>query len=94
MSNVWENTDGCTNQYRCATVLYLLLVLAHAYNIIIYHGAGSPGHIREVFYDLNYTNKWFLSMLMTTLKLPSAANDDTQMVMHTSTVNTEIILAS
>ena len=26
---IWENTDGCAEQYLCATVIYLLWILAH-----------------------------------------------------------------
>ena len=34
-STIWESTDGCADQYRWATALYLLPMLAHAYNTII-----------------------------------------------------------
>ena len=44
MSTIWGNTDGCAEQYRCATALYLLSMLAHAYNTITDRGGGSPGH--------------------------------------------------
>ena len=29
ISTIKENTDGCNEQYHCATALYLLSVLAH-----------------------------------------------------------------
>ena len=32
LSTISENTDVCLEQYRCATVLYLLSILAYAYN--------------------------------------------------------------
>ena len=44
MINIWENNNGCADQYRCATALYLLSILAHAYNTIIDRGVGEPGH--------------------------------------------------
>ena len=53
MITIWENTDGCEDQYLCATALYLLSMLAHAYNIIIDCGVGSPGHGIEVVDGLN-----------------------------------------
>ena len=28
LSTIWENTDGCTEQYICASTLYLMLVLS------------------------------------------------------------------
>ena len=57
MSTKLGNTDGYAEQYCCATAVYLLSMLAHSYNIIIYCGVGAPGHGREVFYGLNTTNK-------------------------------------
>ena len=64
------NTDGCAEQYFCATALYLLSMLSHAYNIIINPGVGATGHGREVVGGLNYTRKRFLSMLIKTVQLP------------------------
>ena len=71
-SNIWENKDGCTKQYRYATALYLLSMLAHAYNIIIDCVVEKLGHGREVFDGLNATDKLFLLMLMKTVQLPGA----------------------
>ena len=45
MSNIGENTGGCAEQYRYETALYLLLMLAHAYNIIIDRGVRVPVHV-------------------------------------------------
>ena len=67
MITMWENTDGCAEQCRYATALYLLSMLAHSYNIVIDCGVEAPGHLREVVNGLNYTKKTFLSMLMTTV---------------------------
>ena len=90
---IWENTDGCTDQYLCTTALYLLSMLAHAYNIIIDSGVGEPGHGRYFVDGLNDTNKKFLSMLTTNVKLPGAAAYELERAMHTSTEKTDIGLA-
>ena len=74
MSTIWENTDGCVDKYRCATALYLLYMFAHAYKIIIDYGVGASAHDREVVDGLNATNKRCCTMLMETVKLPSAAD--------------------
>ena len=42
----WENTNDCAEQYKYATTLYLLSILAHAYNIIIDCDVGSQGYGR------------------------------------------------
>ena len=81
------------DQYCRVNVLYLLSMLAHAYNTIIDRGVGAPGHGREVVGGLSYTEKWFISILIITVQLPSAASCESQMAMHTSTSNTDISLA-
>ena len=59
-SNIWENIDGCADQYRCTTSLYLLSMLSNTYNIAIYNGAGSTGHDKDVVDGLDDTNKRFI----------------------------------
>ena len=41
---IWENTDGCAEQYRCASALYLMSVMSQTYSIIIDQGISTPGH--------------------------------------------------
>ena len=31
LSTIWENTDVCPEQYICASVLYLMLVMSQCY---------------------------------------------------------------
>ena len=57
-----------------------------------WRGVVEPGHVRDVVDGLNVTNKMFISMLMTTVKLPGAAAYESYMVIHTSTANTDISL--
>ena len=93
MSTIWGNTDGCADKYCCENELYLLLMLAHAYNITIDRGVGAPVHGREVYYGLNATYKWLISMLMKTVQLPGAADYVSHMTINTSTAKTDIVLA-
>ena len=44
LSTIWENTDGCAEQYICASALYLISVMSHCYSIIIDRGISAPGH--------------------------------------------------
>ena len=41
---IWENTDVCAEQYRCASALYLMSVMSKTYSIIIDLGISVPGH--------------------------------------------------
>ena len=48
LSTIWENTDGCAEQYICASALYLMSVMSQTYSIIIDRGISTPGHGKEV----------------------------------------------
>ena len=53
LSTIWENTDGCDEQYRCASALCLMSVMSQTYSIVIYHGISALGHGKEVVDGLN-----------------------------------------
>ena len=42
ISNIWDNTYGCDEHYRCATDLHLISILKKSYNKIIEHGISAP----------------------------------------------------
>ena len=44
LSTIWENTDGCAEQYRCAFALHLMSVMSQCYSVIIDRGISAPGH--------------------------------------------------
>ena len=92
-SNIWENTDRYDEQYICKTELYLLSMLSHSYNIVIYRGVGTPGHGKYVVDGLNATDKRFLKMLMKTVQLPGESTNDSYMAMYNKTSNADISLA-
>ena len=75
MITIWENMDGCAEQFLCATALCLISMLACAYNIILDCGVGALLHRREVVDGLNATYIRFILMLMTTLQLTGEASD-------------------
>ena len=33
LSTIWENTDGCVEQYKCDSALYLMSVMSQTYSI-------------------------------------------------------------
>ena len=41
---IWENNDGCAEQYRCAIALYLMPVLSQRHSIIFDLVIGAPVH--------------------------------------------------
>ena len=68
-------------------------MLSHSYNIVIDGDFGSPGHGKYVVDGLNATYNFFLSVFMTTVQLPGAATNDSQIFVHTSMINTYISIS-
>ena len=60
LSTIWENTDGCAEQYRCASALYLMSVMSKTYSIIIDRGISAPGHGKEVVDGLTAVDKIYI----------------------------------
>ena len=70
LRTIWENTDGCDEQYRCASTLYLISVMSQCYSIIIDQGISAPEHGKEVVDGLNSVDKRYVYQLMSNVKLP------------------------
>ena len=60
MSTVWEDTNGCAKQYKCALAIYLMIVLSSSYGIIMDHEINAPGHGKNFVDGLNLTEKYYL----------------------------------
>ena len=56
-TTMWEETDGCAKQYRCATAMYLLLLISVRFNIVIDRAVRTPGHGKVVVNGLNATDE-------------------------------------
>ena len=48
MSTVWDDTNGCINQYMCALDMYLMTVLLYLYGIIMDRAVNAPGNVNNV----------------------------------------------
>ena len=67
---IWENTDGCAEQYICATALYLMSVLSQSHSIIFDQDIIALGHGKEVVEGINAIDKRYMYQLMSTVQLP------------------------
>jgi hypothetical protein len=56
-STILDHTNGCSKQYRSATVLYCLSLLTASYGIIINRAIGAPGRGKDEVDGLNATDK-------------------------------------
>ena len=69
LSTIWGKNDGCDEQYRCVSTLYLMSVILQCYSIIIDRGISAPGHGKEVVDGINYFDKRYIYQLMSTIQL-------------------------
>ena len=60
LSTIWGNTDGCVEQYRCASALYIMSVLSQLHSIIIDRGIIAPVHGKEVVDGINAIDKRYI----------------------------------
>ena len=60
LSEIWKNTDGCDEQIRCASALYLMSVMSQWYSVIINRGIVASGHSKEVVYGINSVDKRYI----------------------------------
>ena len=93
LSTIWENTDGCDEQYRCASALYLMSVMSQTYFIIIERDISAPGHGKEVVDGLNTVDKSYIYQLMSKVQLLGSVKFHSQIKMHTVTENKDVSLA-
>ena len=57
---MWENIDGCAEQYTCAFSLYLMLFMSQCYLLIIDRGISAHRHGNEVVAGLNAVDKRYI----------------------------------
>ena len=60
MSTVWEDTDGCAKQYRCALAIYVMTLLSSPYGIIMDRAINETGHGNNLVDELNATERRYL----------------------------------
>ena len=59
MSTLWEDTNGCDNQYMCALSIYLMTVLSYFYGVIMDREINALGRGNNVVDRLNATYKHY-----------------------------------
>ena len=69
---IWENTDGCAEQYIFSTALYLMSVLSQRHSNIFDRGISATGNGKEVVDVLNAIDKRYMYQLMSTDQLPGS----------------------
>ena len=93
LSTIWESTDGCAEQYRCASELYLMPVLSQCWSILFYLDIIAPGHGKDVVDGINDIDKCYIYQFMSNNKLPGSKTFDSQIIMNSCTENNDFSLA-
>ena len=79
---MFDNTDGCAKQYRCATALHLLTMLSVKHNITIDRAVAAPGHGKDLIDGLNAVDKMYLKELMMRTSVAGEAEEDRKIKSH------------
>jgi hypothetical protein len=79
---MFDNTDGCAKQYRCATALHLLSMLAVKYKIVIDRAICAPGHGKDLIDGLNAVDKMYLKELMMRTSQAGETEEDRKIKSH------------
>jgi hypothetical protein len=83
---MWDQTDGCSAQYRCSKAFYLLSYLSVTYSISIDRAIDAPGHGKDVVDGLNATLKRFLGTCLRMTNMPEVhRGDGKRMNIHSMT---------
>jgi hypothetical protein len=78
-ATMWDETDGCTKQYRCAKAFWLLSYLAVKYVTTIDRAIGAPGHGKDIVDGINATDKTYLASMMCLTGTPEANDSQKRM---------------
>ena len=69
LSTIWENTDGCAEQYICGSALYLMSVISQCYSVMIDRVIIAPGKGKEVVDGINAVYKSYIYQSMSNVQL-------------------------
>ena len=93
LSKIWENNDGCDEQFRYASALYFMSVMSQCYSVIIDWGISAPRHVKYVVDVINAVDKSYIYQLVSNIHLPGSNRFYSQMKIHTGNQKYDVSLA-
>ena len=93
LNTLWGNTDGCVEQYICASELYLMWVFSQRQSIINDRGISEHRNGKEVVDGLNAIDKHYIYQLISHFQLPGSKPFGFQILMHYCTHKNDFSLA-
>jgi hypothetical protein len=86
-ATMFDSTDGCSKQYRCAKAFWLLTYLAVKFKIVIDRAISAPGHGKGRIDGINATDKQYLAACMCLNGTPEANDGDKRRMAAESILN-------
>ena len=90
LSKIWESTDGCAEQYRCASALYYMSFLSQCFSIIIDRGKSATVHGKEVSDGINSIDKCCKYQLMSNVQILGSKPFYSHIIMHSYTHKNDV----
>jgi hypothetical protein len=91
--NATDATDGCGKQYRSATTLFLLSLIATEFDLTFDRAIGAPGHGKDIVDGLNVTDKMSLQKQMCMIGTPESNDTQKRMEAHSMMETASLSLA-
>ena len=93
-STIWEQTDGCAEQYRSCAAFFLLSALSQTFDVTIDRAIGAPGHGKDVVDGLNAVDKKYLANMTAKTVTPEQDTSNKKMQAHACTEEQNTSLAA
>ena len=75
---MWDQTDGCANQYRCSIAHYMMYFLSESYQNFLDRAVDTPGHVKDVVDGFNSVQKQYLATCFRIHSTPEVDNIDSK----------------
>ena len=71
---MWDQTYGCSKQYRCSIAYYLMYFLSKSYQFFLDIAVDTPGRGKYVAGVFNAVQKWYLATCLRMRITPEVDN--------------------
>ena len=77
---IWDQTDGCSKQYRCYIAYYLMSYLSKSFQIVLDRAVDTPGRGKDVVGGFNAVHKQYLATCLRMCSTPEKYNIDSKLM--------------
>ena len=80
VGKMWDQTDGCADQYRCSITYYLMYFLSKLYQIFVDIAIDTLVYGKGVMYGFNAVQKQYLSTCLIMCSTPEVDKIDSKII--------------